>query len=221
MMRSGSDAGATLAEITVAVAVLGILAALTIPAAATVLRFARRTACAANLRQVGMCAFTYADDYDGRLPAEARFGIDDPQRSPAWYDRLPAYLAQEKATSRSVFQCAAFTWRGAQVFTNASPKSLKMNAYLDAAGRPRHYALGTIRGGGEAVVALFVDAVAGETGMGQWSHCLASAVTDERHAAAVNILCLDGRTISQARRPADRCWATAIPWLPSGWAGGP
>lgn len=211
--------GWTLAELLVVMAITGTLGGVTLPAVSGVTRLAQRTACASNLRQVGLCVLAYSQDWSGQLPAEGSCGIYDAQRSPAWFDRLPGYLDDDRVQTRSIFQCAAYRWAGAQVFCHAVPKSLKMNAYLDAAGRPRHYRLGAARG--EAAIALFVDAVAGETGMGQWGHCPASAVTDRRHRGAVNILALDGHTMTTAATPADGEWRDAITWLPEGWPGGP
>ncbi|MEK7415803.1 MAG: hypothetical protein AAB263_21050, partial [Planctomycetota bacterium] len=174
-----------------------------------------------NLRQLGMCTLTYAEEWNGRLPAEGALGATNAAKSPAWFDRLPAYLDQPKTAVHSVFQCAGFRWSGSATFANALPRSLKMNAYLDSAGRPRHYRRGSARGGAESSVALFIDAVAGDTGMGQWGHCLASAVTDERHPGAVNVLCLDGMTQTVVSTPKDCRWSRAITWLPDGWDGGP
>lgn len=211
--------GLTLAELLVALAILGILAALALPAGAAARRAAWRLACAANLRQVGATCLAYAQDWHGLLPAEGNCGVMGTAASPAWFDRLPEYLDDERVGARSVFQCAAYRWEGARIFSHAVPKSFKLNAYLDAAGRPRHYRLGSARG--EAGVALFVDAVAGETGMGQWGHCPASAVSDQRHRGAVNVLHLDGHTGSAVRAPAGGDWAAAIAWLPEGWPGGP
>ena len=211
--------GFTLAELLIVLAITASLVGLGLPAAGSVLRFARRTACASNLRQVGMCTMTYAQDWSGLLPAEGCCGVMDSQRSPAWFDRLPGYLDDDRVTNRSVFQCAAFRGIDPVVFSHATPKSFKMNTYLDAAGRPRQYRQSMARG--EGGIVLFVDAVAGETGMGQWGHCPASAVTDRRHPGAVNVLALDGHTLSTARLHADEDWATALTWLPEGWAGGP
>jgi prepilin-type N-terminal cleavage/methylation domain-containing protein len=211
--------GVTLAEVLVVVGIIAVLAGLGLPAGAAVLRLARRTACTSNLRQVGMCVIAYAADHDQLLPAEGNCGQRDPRRSPAWFDRLPNYIDEEKAGSRSIFQCAAYRWSGPVAFAAATPKSLKMNAYLDAGGRPRHWRMG--RAKGEWGIALFIDAVAGETGMGQWGHCLASAVRDDRHPGAVNILCLDGTTLTRVATPDDHAWSRDIPWLPAGYAGGP
>ncbi len=186
--------GWTLAELLVVCAIIGVLSGITLPAVSSVTRLAQRTSCASNLRQVGMCTLAYSPDWNGLLPAEGCCGIYGADRSPAWFDRLPNYLDEDRVQTRSIFQCSGFRWAGARIFCQAVPKSLKMNAYLDAAGRPRHYRLGAARH--EAEIVLFVDAVAGETGMGQWGHCFASAVTDQRHRGAVNVLHLDGHTMS-------------------------
>lgn len=212
----------TLAELLVVVAIMGTLTAFIVPAVNAVQRLAQRTACASNLRQVGMCVLAYAGDFSGRLPAEGNCGVVVRERSPAWFDRLPAYLDDEKTGPRSVFQCAAFRNLTAATMPHALPRSLKMNAYLDGGGRPRHYRLGQASGGAEGEVALFLDAIAGATGMGQWGHCLASAVDDSRHPDMVNVLCLDGHTLARVAAPAERTgWRSAVTWLPDGWAGGP
>ena len=213
--------GFTLAELLVVIAIIGILSGLGVPAISAVLRTVRRTACASNLRQVGLSALAYAEDWSGLLPAEGACGVQTVAKSPAWFVLLPPYLDDERVRVHSVFQCAAFRWGGPQAFDNATPKSFKMNSYLDAAKRPRHYRLGSIRGGREAEVVLFADAVAGETGMGQWGHLVGSGVSDERHPGAVNALCLDGHTQSSVRTPEDGRWSQALTWVPEGWAGGP
>lgn len=200
-------------------AIIGVLAGMTLPAGGALVRLARRTACAGHLRQVGLCALVYAEDWNGSLPAEGNCGVLDAQRSPAWFDRLPGYLDDDRVGTRGIFQCAAYRPSSPLVFCHATPKSLKMNSYLDATGRPRHYRLGRARG--EAGIVLFVDAVAGETGMGQWGNCPASAVTDRRHPGAVNVLALDGHTTAAASTPGDGSWAAALTWLPEGWSGGP
>jgi len=219
-MASLARKGYTLAEVLVVLAILGGLTGITVPCISGVLRVVRRTACASNLRQVGMCALVYAGEWRSQLPAEGNCGVQDSARSPAWFDRLPAYLDDTKVTSRGIFQCAAYRpASGPVVFSNATPKSLKMNSYLDAAGRSRHYRIGAAPR--EAAVVLFVDAVAGDTGMGQWGNCPASAVTDQRHPGGVNILALDGHTQFLATKSDTATWAETLTWLPKNWPGGP
>jgi len=213
-------AGFTLAELLVVLAIVAALTGVAVPAGLAVRRSALRTACAGNLRQIGICVLAYADDWHGLLPAEGNCGQRDPRRSPAWFDRLPVYLDDVEVGLRSVFQCAAFRGPIGDGLPHAIPKSLKQNAYLDEGGRPRHYRRGRWSADVEGEVVLFADAVAGGAGMGQWGHCLASAVTDARHPGGANILCLDGTTLATARRQ-EAGWSVELRWLPAGCAGGP
>ena len=206
-------AGLSLIEVLITVAVIGILAGILIPAATATYAMAKGVACRSNLRQVGMATLAYAADHDDRLPAPRNWGDDNPTSSPAWFFRLPAYTGQRDVkAAHTIFQCASFRWRGPVVFTNASPKSFKVNGRLDQDGRPRHYRLGTIRA--EHDIVLFIDSVAKETGMGQWGHSLPQAVDGSRHRGRVNLLGLDGHSSSQARKAADVGWATVLRWLP-------
>jgi type II secretory pathway pseudopilin PulG len=211
MMRRSRSA-LTLAELLVVLLVAGALAGIATPVILRVRRAAITTACASNLRQIGFCCLAYAEDWQGLLPADGNLGATDPGRSPAWFIRLPAYDERANVGRKaSPFQCAG--WKGsAGTFANATPKSLKMNAYLDEDGRPPHQRLGRHRDAAQVV--LFIDAIAGDTGMGQWGHCLRSAVTDQRHSGTVNWLALDGSTLSRTRPPTDGDWGKALRWVP-------
>jgi len=210
--RSGRH-GLTLAELLVVLCILGVLACLVLPVVSMVLRAARNAACLNNLRQIGTCAMVYAADHNGALPAEGNKGIEDASRSPAWFARLPPIAEQRSVKDpMTVFQCPLFRWQGPRVFSNATPKSYKMNAYLDEPNRPIHYRVGM--GTFETETVYFIDAVAGETGMGQWGHCPYSAVDDTRHGGqSVNILYLDGHTGSRKRRTGE-AWKDLLRWKP-------
>lgn len=66
--RPTQRAGFTLIELLVVIAIIGILAGLTIPAVRYSIGLARRNACAANLRQIGLAVHLYLGDNLNRLP---------------------------------------------------------------------------------------------------------------------------------------------------------
>jgi prepilin-type N-terminal cleavage/methylation domain-containing protein/prepilin-type processing-associated H-X9-DG protein len=205
--------GITLAELLAVVAILAVLAGLLVPAVNMVRRAATRAVCASHQRQLGLAFVGYAQEWDGFLPADGVLGARDAARSPAWFDRLPDLLDGDK--DQGVFQCPGFRYLASGRFGAASPKSLKMNAYLDADGRPSHYRLGSARD--EAEMMLLVDAVAGETGMGQWGHCAYSGPTAERHRPRLNVLYLDGHGQGTAAVGADGSWRDSLRWTSAAW----
>jgi prepilin-type N-terminal cleavage/methylation domain-containing protein/prepilin-type processing-associated H-X9-DG protein len=64
----------TLVELLVVIAVIAILAALLLPALSKAKDRARQSQCASNLRQVLLAAVMYADENDGRFPAQPADG---------------------------------------------------------------------------------------------------------------------------------------------------
>jgi prepilin-type processing-associated H-X9-DG protein len=115
----------------------------------------------------------------------------------------------------TVFQCPSFRWSNPEHFDHASPKSLKWNALLDSSGRPDRYAWG--QAPDEHEIVLFIDAIAGETGMGQWGHAYPSAVDGSRHRGRVHILFLDGHGIGYEAEPDDGDWEAALRWTSRAW----
>lgn len=63
-MRSGF----TLIELLVVIAIIAILAAILFPVFARAREQARKAACMSNLKQIGLAALLYIEDYDERLP---------------------------------------------------------------------------------------------------------------------------------------------------------
>ena len=67
--RAVGESGFTLIELLVVVAVIGILTALTMPQLIRSMRYAQRTQCASNLRQVGAAIHDYASNNQAYLPS--------------------------------------------------------------------------------------------------------------------------------------------------------
>jgi prepilin-type N-terminal cleavage/methylation domain-containing protein len=75
----------TLIELLVVISIIAILASMLLPAIGMVRVQAKAMSCASALRQVGMCAQTYSQDWNGLL-----IYAENPQRL-HWYDLLASY----------------------------------------------------------------------------------------------------------------------------------
>jgi len=67
---SGRARGFTILELTVVIAVIGILAAMLVPVFARAREQARSAQCANNLHQIGLALQMYAEDWGGRYPPQ-------------------------------------------------------------------------------------------------------------------------------------------------------
>jgi prepilin-type N-terminal cleavage/methylation domain-containing protein len=128
----------TLVELLVAIAIIGILAALLIPAVSHTRGAVRKTQCVSNLRQVNLAIRMYADEHLEELPA-----LTETHRYPngvgAYYKQLvKGYLGLEGLASprETVFTCpsdrkirftvshafASFTFNGYESDSSAIPR---------------------------------------------------------------------------------------------------
>lgn len=72
----------SLIELLVVISIIAILAGMILPAIGAVRESARATQCRNNLRQLGVGALSYTDDWDGQLPVHA---ISTPPTSRYWF----------------------------------------------------------------------------------------------------------------------------------------
>jgi prepilin-type N-terminal cleavage/methylation domain-containing protein/prepilin-type processing-associated H-X9-DG protein len=80
----------TLIELLVVVAVIGILAAMLLPAIAGARVKAQRAKCQSNLRQIGLALYVYADDHEGWFPETTHSG----PTNQSWIFTLSPYIEQ-------------------------------------------------------------------------------------------------------------------------------
>ena len=101
----------TLIELLVVIAVIGILAAILLPALARSKAVAKRIHCVGNVRQLALATHLYAGDYADRLPPNSAGDSNGWITSTSWdWILLNGYLG-----NRDVFQCAG------NRFPNPSP----------------------------------------------------------------------------------------------------
>lgn len=91
--------GFTLIEILTVISIIGILAALLVPALSSAREKGRLVGCASNLHQIGIAMFSYASDYQTHLPI-AQYPLQN-GGTMTWYTAL----TNGGYASPKVFQC--------------------------------------------------------------------------------------------------------------------
>ena len=104
--------GFTLIELLVVISIIALLIALLLPALSAARDAARNAKCLSNLRQIGIAAFTYANDYDGYVQATWTPPHIDAQANPWAPLQTGGYVSgdtqfniQDIDTLNEVFRC--------------------------------------------------------------------------------------------------------------------
>ena len=105
--------GFTLIELLVVIAIIAILAAILFPVFARARENARRASCASNLKQLGLSAIQYSQDYDGTMVlSRLRNNYNQPAYTAIagvtelfWPDLLYPYVKNTQ-----IFQCPDISW---------------------------------------------------------------------------------------------------------------
>ncbi len=89
--------GFTLIELLVVIAIIAILAAILFPVFARARDRARSASCSSNMRQIGIAAMMYAQDYDEMMPAVYHYYEGDSNtRYMGYYDAFEPYTMNEQ-----------------------------------------------------------------------------------------------------------------------------
>jgi len=118
-MKQATRKGFTLIELLVVIAIIAILAAILFPVFAKAREKARQTSCASNLKQIGLAALQYGQDYDETIA----IGWENGGEASYWYARWYVYTKNTQ-----MWNCPSFR-RGNVNFAPLSSPTL--NAELD------------------------------------------------------------------------------------------
>jgi prepilin-type N-terminal cleavage/methylation domain-containing protein/prepilin-type processing-associated H-X9-DG protein len=128
--------GFTLIELLVTIAIISILAAILFPVFARARENARRSSCLSNLKQIGLGAMQYIQDYDGRFPKYAYTGAvaPDADQGGAWDSSKGWYWANvlyPYIKSQQVFICPSSPNAGTKYKYPSGPSLQQYGANYD------------------------------------------------------------------------------------------
>ena len=103
------QAGFSVLELLVSVAVVAVLAALVFPAVKGTMENAQSAGCVSNLRQIGSALIAFAGDHEGYLPRTVYFDSDG-YPNEYWTTRIKSYLGianPDLQVGQNILRCPA------------------------------------------------------------------------------------------------------------------
>ena len=108
--------GFTLVELLVVIAIIGILIGMLLPAVQQVREAARRTACANNLRQIGLAVHNFASAYNEKFPM-----LGEPEEGGHWSAFILPFIEQNNMFDTLSF--GSVNWASSAAINNATSTS--------------------------------------------------------------------------------------------------
>ncbi len=154
--------GFTLIELLVVIAIIAILAAILFPVFARAREKARQSSCQSNLKQIGLAATMYAQDYDETMVTSWRISND--QNGTTWADMLMPYIKNlqmlDCPSSGLKVSLINTTWGGQTISRTAMSYGINAcywggtagSASGPAAARPSGYNMAQIKAPAETVL---------------------------------------------------------------------
>lgn len=109
-MVSNNKRGFTLVELLVVIAIIAVLMGILMPALNRVKKQAEQTTCLSNLKQIGLAAELYAEDFDRFVPRGAS------SSAPIWFVQFLPYLGHQTNTGDyrtvKIYRCKSFPRTG-------------------------------------------------------------------------------------------------------------
>jgi prepilin-type processing-associated H-X9-DG protein/prepilin-type N-terminal cleavage/methylation domain-containing protein len=190
----------TLLELLIVVAIIAVLAAISMPVGRRMIEAGNEAKCMSNLRQLHAVLMLYANENNQMLPSPDVNADPDSQSAAHWFRRLDPYIAQQD-------RIKLLTCPSAKTFKPGDwATSYGMNYYL---GEDKDWRTLTIEQ--KSKVILLADAVINPA----W-HSAGSAIfedggpfnktVDQRHSGRANFLFLDGHVEASGEYSKDRAY---------------